>query len=615
MKAFASPYHPARAGFIALLLAAPASAQVDVLTQHNGPDRAGANLAETKLDSTNVKTRFGKLCFRPVDGNIYAQPLYASNARVTLGGQAVTRNVVIVATENNSVFAFNADDTSPTSASFQLWKSQQLGPPVPSEDLSAFLSAFHTGVGRNFCLDLTTQIGITSTPVISPDKKLIYVLAKSVAAPAPRLKTVHFLHALNMADGTPAHPPVEVKGEVVGTGMGSNPSTGRITFDSNFQLNRPALLLVDGVVYVAFSGHCDTPPFHGWLFAHDAKTLALLDVLNTTPNENSGQNSGEGGIWQSGQGPAVDAAGNIYLSTGNGSNNATPPGGKNTDFGDSVLRLKLDANKKLRVDDWFTPANQAVLNRDDADLGSSGPVLLPGTHLLVAGGKEGRIYLLDRDDLGKGLARSLHSIQVTNNPVNVDTPLATYWNIHGSPVVWKQASRMSVYVCGEEDKLKQFALVPDPSPAGWKFASDTPNSSRESAPLPNPPNGNPSPTRREKVIMPGGILSLSADGEKPGTGVVWVSMPLSANANRQVVRGILRAYDATNVGQPELWDSERDPADSVGMFAKFCPPTVADGKVFLATFAEEFSDSQGIHRVKPASQGGLQPALAIYGLR
>jgi hypothetical protein len=115
--------------------------------------------------------------------------------------------------------------------------------------------------------------------------------------------------------------------------------------------------------------------------------------------------------------------------------------------------------------------------------------------------------------------------------------------------------------------------------------------------------------------MPGGILSLSADGDKPGTGIVWVSMPLSASANRQVVRGILRAYDASNVGQPELWDSERNAADGVGMFAKFCPPTVADGKVFLATFAEEFVDGNGIHRVKDPNQGGLRPALAVYGLR
>jgi len=253
--------------------------------------------------------------------------------------------------------------------------------------------------------------------------------------------------------------------------------------------------------------------------------------------------------------------------------------------------MKLE-NGKFQVKDWFTPQNEQLLKAKDVDLGSIGPVLVPDSHLLLAAGKEGRLYLIDRNDMGKGEKISLHSFQVTNGFLPKDNP-RIFWNLHGSPVVWKRKRPdgngfdILVYVCGEEDHLKVYKLIPDPGGAGWKFESDDPISkSPESAPYPNFPIGKFDTADREDVWMPAGILSLSADGDKAETGIIWVSMPFARNANKEVVKGILRVYAASDVSQ-ELWDSEKNPADSVGMFAKFCPPTVADGKIFISAFAAE----------------------------
>lgn len=232
----------------------------------------------------------------------------------------------------------------------------------------------------------------------------------------------------------------------------------------------------------------------------------------------------------SGQGPAADAAGNVFLVTGDGTSSGT------TDFGNSVLKLKL-VSGKLQILDWFTPASSEQLKALHADLGSGGALPVPNSHLLLTGGKEGRMYLLDRDDLRRGAKAPLHDFQVTNNPFRrVATPNGQedilFWNLHGSPVIWPQPSHMYVYVMGEEDHLKQFKLIPD-ALAGWKFESDTPfMRSLESTPLPNPPNGLPNDKNRGLVWMPGGFLSLSADGDRAGPGssgrrCPWPKMPIS----------------------------------------------------------------------------------------
>jgi hypothetical protein len=609
----------------AFFLAHAAAAQVDVLTQHNDNARSGANLQETTLKTSNVNAgSFGKLAFRVVDGNVFAQPLIVARARIA--GRAGAPNVAIVATAHNSVYAFDADDTNQASANAEFWHTGPgvLGASVPSTAVSQAV-----GLGMAGCTDLTTEVGITSTPAIritagtAPKEGVVFVVSKSTAG----TKHVYKLFALRLADGTKAGE-IPIEGEVKGSGFGSAGSGAnrKIRFDPMIQLNRPALLLEAGILYVAFGGHCDFPregvngatrTYHGWVFAYDVTNPAALKkvaVFATTPNGRGSANESRAGIWMSGQGPAVADGGSIYFSTGDGTNNGA------TDFGNSVMRVKLLAGK-LEVEDWYAPQNRDVLKTEDADLGAGGVAPLPNSHLLLAGGKEGRMYLIDRNHMGRGADPSVDSFQVTHPK---DGP--HYYNLHGGPAVWTRTGHTFVYVNGEEDHLKQYKLVPDNSPggAGWKFDSAVPRlpfqplqpfaTSVPSAPYPNFPQGLFGQPNREMTWMPGGFLSVSADGDQEGSAIVWVTMPYAGQANRFVVRGVLRAFDAANVSRGQLWDSEStgNPNDSLGQFARFSPPTVANGKVYVGTFQAETISTDNIHH--PAA-GGDRPALAIYGLR
>jgi len=596
--------------FMAALLTGPLSGQqVSVLTQHNDNARTGANLLENKLNVSNVnKQSFGKLAFRLVDGNVYAQLLLVSQAQIA--GRAPA-NAVIVATENNTVYAFDADDTGQASTTAKLWQTAAgaLGTPIASQQL------YHD-IKADGCSDITTQIGITSTPAIqitsqsAPQTGIVFVAAKSFDGGQYAYK----LFALNLANGATLGQ-ISMAGVVKGVGHGSTGSGANktIQFSPMLQLNRPALLLNGSILYVLFGGHCDAGAYHGWVFAYDVsnpKAMKKLDVLCITPN-GTGPNDGRAGIWMSGQGPAIDDAGNVYFVTGDGSNNAT------TDLGDSVVKVSLNAAHKLQVIDWFAPKNLQNLEDNDVDFGSSGAVLVPNSHLLIAGSKQGILYLIDRDQMGKGATPAVESFQVTHAPDLRPHP-PVYYNIHGTPVVWERANDMFVYVSGEEDHVKQFRLIPDPGGAGWKFESENPpfKTSRESAPYPNFPTGEFGQANREGVWMPGGFLSLSAAGTTDGTGILWVNMPYQSNANHFVVRGVLRAFNASDVSTGELWDSEDtgNPNDSLGQFAKFNPPIVANGKVYVATFQQEAILANGTH-VQAQGQGVDQPALVIYGLR
>jgi hypothetical protein len=599
-------YLIAGALFNSLLQAQP---KVDVLTQHNNNARTGANLNEKTLTVAHINnSEFGKLAYRIVDGDIYAQPLIVTNSKSPNGD---TKAMAIVATENNTVYSFDADDTKQNSATAQLWQ-RNLGPSIDYQTL-------YKAIGQPSCSDLTLQIGITSTPAIalgatSPRTGVIFVTAKTRTGN----HYAYTLYALDLSTGNPISN-IPIGGQVSGQGLGSTGSgnNAKIVFDPKFQLNRPALLLAGNTLYIAFGGHCDSGPYHGWVFAYDVsnpKMMKKMGVICTTPNGKGpvepGTNTyveGLGGIWMSGEGPSLDDSGNVFLATGNGTYNGA------TDYGDSVLKLRVDGGN-LRIVDWFTPANQNLLKDKDYDLGSGGVALIPNSHLALAGGKEGRMFLLDRNNLGKGGAQSLHSFQVTPNPVPVNQ---IGYNIHGAPVIWPRNGAMFLYVMGEEDHLKQYRLIPDTGPGGngWKFESDTPfKISTVIAPYPGYPAPPVySPTRADSTWMPGGFLTLSADGSNDGTGILWVNMPYGANANRQVVRGVLRAFDASDVSRPQLWDSESTGRahDSLGQFAKYVPPTVANGKVYVAVFQQETVLPTGVH-VKPAV--GDQPALVIYGL-
>jgi hypothetical protein len=600
---------------IGLLAAAPVMAQVDVLTERYDNTRSGLNPNETILNKSNVKIgKFGKLAFRIVDGNIYAQPLTVTQAKIANHPGPV--NVVIVATEHNSVYAFDGDDTAPETGGQEsakaLWHT---GPDVLGEHIES--DELAVKIGAQNCQDLTTEVGITSTPYIvltkkdSPKEGVIFVAAKSKSGNT----FVYKMFALSLADGKPLgnSQGVAIQGQVPTVG-------GTISFDPVVQLNRPALLVDNNTLYIAFGGHCDTNEYHGWIFAYDVSNPAApqkVDAFSSTlVNRGTGQNGneGRGGIWMSGQGPLADGNGAFYFVTGDGTYDVANDNFRN--LGNSVVKAKL-VSGKIQVQDWYAPQNRDDLRKLDADLGSGGPVLVPNSHLLLAGGKEGRIYLIDQNDMGRGVKLSLHSFQVTNPPLpRVAHPAQSgdtlYWNIHGAPVVWPLQNQMFVYVMGEEDHLKQYKLVPDGGPTNWKFASDTPfKTSKESAPLPNPPNGLPNDKTRNTTWMPGGFITVSSNGGDAKSGIVWVTMPFSNNANREVVLGVLRAFDASDVSKGQLWSSEDSgvPADRLGMFAKFNPPTIANGKVYVATFQQERMDN-GAHR---KMEGGDQPALVIYG--
>jgi hypothetical protein len=612
-----------------MLVVQPLRAQVDVLTQHNDNARSGVNLNEKTLNTTNVnKNTFGKLVYHLVDGNVYAQPLIVSGAKIS--SRSAATNVVVAATEHNSVYAFDAEDRTqfpdqgPDKA--LLWHTGQdvLGAPVNYADADK-------EVGAPGCTDLTTEIGITSTPAIQitsqavPKEGIIFVVAKSRSGSQDAYK----LFALKLADGTKISE-VSIEGEVHGTGFGASGSgvNTTIPFTPATQLNRPGLLLQNNMLYIAFGSYCDSPlqengqhlAYHGWLFAYDVSDPSApkpVAVFCTSPNGRAGKYDGRAGIWMSGQGPAADNDANIYLVTADGSNDGT------TDFGNSVIKLKL-VSGKLEVQDWYAPQNRELLKNVDVDLGSAGVALIPNSHLLLAGGKEGRMYLIDRDNMGRGAKPALDSFQVTHDPIFPPSPApgGHQYNIHGTPVLWVHDGSTFVYVNGEEDPLRQYELIPDNAPggAGWKFASHTPFAiSKETAPYTPFPEGQFNlGIKRDAVWMPGGFLSFSADGTSEDTqkktAIIWVNMPYSSNANHMVVRGVLRAFNASQISNVELWDSENtgNGKDRLGQFAKFSSPTVANGKVYVGTFQQQMQNEQGFF--VPLS-GGDKPAVAIYGLK
>ena len=406
-----------------------------ILTQHNDNGRTGANLQETQLTTSNVNSQqFGKLFERQVDGQIYAQPLYVSNVTIPNRG---SHNVIYVATMHNSVYAFDADDPQATAP---LWHAS-LGPSAslpdpnigPRSNLLATLQLIGNVLLKNpliiFSLfrqlgnqdlqtalstfagykDIVGEVGIVSTPVISLAHNVLYVVAFTKESHS----YAHRLHALDLATGEEKFGgPVQIKAIVQGTGAGS--TNGAIPFVSNRQLQRSALLLTNDVIYIAFASYGDQDPYHGWAFAHNATTLQQIAVYNATPNKS------EGGIWMAGQGPSADDANNIYFMTGNGDFEQD-----GSALGGSFIKLKPD----LTLADWFAPFNTVALSNADIDVGSSGALLIPGTNLLLGGGKEGKFYLLNKDNMGHFNANDDSQI-VQSFYAEQDH------HIHGSPIYW-----------------------------------------------------------------------------------------------------------------------------------------------------------------------------------
>jgi outer membrane protein assembly factor BamB len=440
---------------------------------------------------------------RILDDQLYTQPLVVTGVQVGGG----TRDLVYVTTVNNSVYAFDANDGEAVS-------------PVWHVNFGTPANVHSTDFG---CLDINGQMGIIGTPVIDKNRGVLYVVALTRAGEltGPGTGFIQRLHALDLATG--ADLPVS---PVVINAPG---------FDALMQNQRSALMLANGMVYVGYASHCDKEPYHGFLMAYDAQTLTQVSVLNTSPT------GSEASIWQSGQGPAVDDEGNVYVVTGNGSWDGV------RNFSESFLKL----TPTLKLIDWFTPTNHFALDKADADLNSSGATLIPGTHLVVGGGKEGVLFTLDTRNLGHlGDEHALQHFQATAS------------HLH-SLVYWQSAKNGNLlYVWGQRDKAKVYKLL------GNKFG-ETPFMMRDEA----------------NEGHPGAMLSLSANGNKDG--ILWAAIHATGDSWHESRPGILHAYDADDI-RHELWNSLEIPnRDDCGEYSKMAPPTVANGRVYLASFGSE----------------------------
>jgi hypothetical protein len=476
---------------------------VSMLTFHNDDVRDGANLAETVLNPSNVNSQqFGKLFSLPVDAQVYAQPLYTPNLTVS----GVRHNVVFVATENDTVYAFDANNLSDS----PLWK-QHLATPVPVNDQEG----------------IKPLLGITATPVIDTSTGTMYVLTDGLE----NGHNVFRLHALDVSSGNEKFGgPVVVTGTVTGSGWDSN--NGQITLETScYQRNGLALDPASNAVYISF-GHCS----HGWVLAYDKATLQQTAIVNVTPD------GAGGGLW--GGTPAIDdSTGDIYLITGVDLGDPAP------DYNDSEMRLQAS---NLAILDYFKPSNEVYLRDNDADFGSGSPILMPDNpsqypHELIGGGKDGRIFVIDRDNMG-GYQQTDHVIQ------EVQTGTQQYDNNFSTPTLWNN----TIYYHCAQDVVKAYSWDPSTGLISTSYIS-------------------------KGTVEYGGhgaTSSLSANGTSDG--LLWEIDATAAGSGPAV----LHAYDPTNLAQQLYSSSQAGGRDTAGTAVKFTVPTVADGQVFVGTATE-----------------------------
>jgi hypothetical protein len=507
----------------ATLTVTAAGAPTDVLIYHNDIARTGQNLNETVLTPTNVTSaKFGKLGFYSVDSPagalVDAQPLYASNVAVPANG---THNVLITATEHDSVYAFDADSGA------QLWHT-------------SMLKAGETTSDARGCSQVTPEIGVTSTPVIDRTRGtngVLYVVAMSKDTSG---KYHQRLHALDLALGTELFAgPAEIQATYPGTGDNSNGTN--VIFDPGQYEERAGLLLMNGVLYTGWASHCDIRPYTGWIIAYSASTMAQTSVLNVTPNGN------EGAIWMAGAGLAADSSGNIYFLDANGDFDTTLNGSGfpgNGDYGNAFMKLSTAAG--LTVSDYFEMYNESSENSSDADLGSGGAMVLPDLsdgaghilHLAVGAGKDSNIYVVNRDSMGKF------------NPSNNN---AIYQELAGKLPggVWAMPAYFNntVYYGSVGSPIQAFTITN--AKLSTSATAHTANS----------------------FGYPGATPSISANGSS--NGIVWAVENSSP--------AVLHAYDAVTLN--ELYNSNQasNSRDHFGNGNKFITPTIVNGKVFVGT--------------------------------
>lgn len=518
-----------------------------VLTYHNNLSRDGTNTHEFVLTPSNVNTStFGKLFSCQADGAIYAQPLWIPN--LTVAGSS--HNVIIVATQHESLYAFDAD----AMPCMTLWHANLIDSAhggtfgetsVPSAGAGALVGS---GYG-----DISPEVGITGTPVIDPSTNTLYVVSKSVNASTQFFQR---LHAIDLTTGNDRVTPYSIDSSISVAGTGDGSVAGQVVFDPRNENQRPGLVLSNGGVYVAWASHEDHDPYHGWVIGFNSSTLAPMAnaAFNSTPNQVGTLSYSRGGIWMGGGAPAVDSAGSLFFITGNGTFDANT-GGSN--YGDSVVKLSTASG--LSVSDYFTPLDQASLDANDTDFGSGAATILvdqpagPVTHLVIGGGKQGNLFLLNRDNLGK-FSSSTNNVVET---VNLGNP------IFATPVFWQN----NLYVAGV-GSLKQYT-----------FNSTT-----------GMFNGAPFSQSSTSYGFPGATPSASSNGAT--NGIIWAldnslyCTPQSPSCGPTV----LHAYSANNLGT-ELWNSSQAAAnrDMAGHAVKFTVPTVANGKVYVGTRGNDSS--------------------------
>ena len=503
-----------------------------VVTQHNDNTRCGYNPQEMKLTTTNVNAKtFGKLFSLSVDDQVYSQPLIAGSLSISNG----KHNVVFIATVRNSVYAFDADNGRP------YWKKNYTAAgmrPTKNTDM--------TGACGGHYKDFSGNIGIVGTPVIDSITKTIYFVSRSTNG----ADYVQYLHAVNILNGAEMPgSPVKITATYAGTGSGT--VNNLITFDAQIQNQRQALTLVNGIVYVSFSSHCDWGPYHGWILGYNASTLQQQIVYNDTPNGYAG------GIWESGNGLAADSLGNLYAVVGNGSVGTNNNPADLINRGESALKL-APSPSSLLVKSFFTPSNYQHLEDNDLDYGCMGGFLIPSSNYFFTGCKDGSIYLLNKDNMG-GFSSSSNSVQQI-------VKLSAYARLRCQPAYYKGSSGEFVFLWSENDNLRAYPFRRTTN------LLDVTNATVSSAP--GPTGGS------------GALLSVSSNGVENGTGIVWASYASSGNANQEVRPGILRAFDAQNITN-ELWNNDENIEDQSGTYAKFSSPTIANGHVYLATFSNQ----------------------------
>ena len=497
-------------------------APINVLTYHNDIMRTGLMPLETVLTPANVKSNtFGKLYFFSTDGKVDAEPLYASNVQIN----GVARNVVYVVSEHDSIYAFDAE------SGLKLWQSTALlSGETPSEAVYG-------------CGQISPEIGITDTPVIDRNQQpngAIYFVAMSKDANSQYHQR---LHALDLTTGAELfNGPVDIQGKYPGTG--DNSQNGFVIFDPKQYAERVGLLELSGNIYLAFTSHCDQRPYTGWLMQYSASTLEQVSVLNVTPNGNGGA------IWQSGTALTADTDGYIYFLDANGTFDTTLDGNGfpiNGDYGNAMVRVS--SSGPLKVVDYFNTYNTVTESENDIDLGSGGAIVLPDisvsankkVHLVIGAGKDGNIYVADRDNMGKWNPNN-------NNNLYQEIAGALPDGLWSAPAYFHN----TVYFGGLNDFLKAYPLV------NGKLA--------------------PSPSSQTSTwyIYPGPTPSISANLSQ--SGILW-----AVEVKGTMGTAVLHAYNALDLTQEVYNSNQQGFRDQFGPSTKFNTPMIADGRVFVAT--------------------------------